>query len=366
MKKKLFILGLFTAGIVAAYVFYRAEHPSAVASTTPIPVVAQIVQRQDFPVVLEALGQVNAYNSVTIKARVDGEIKRVDFQEGQDVKQGDLLIEIDSRPFEAILDQNIAKKTQDEANLANARTDLTRYSTLLHQNFASRQQYDTQFALVASEEAQVQADQAAVEAAQIQLGFTKIYAPLSGRVGYRLVDQGNMVQASAQTGLLVINQYQPIAVTFTLPEAQMDEITRLQQAGSTKISVFTSNGTLLAQNGVLEAVDNHVDSLSGTITLKVKFANKNNNLTPGFAVVVHILTGVDKNVPVIPSFAVQRGERGFYVYVIDNQDNVTPRTIHVLHQSAQFVSISQGLSGGERIVTEGQVRLRPGTHVVAE
>ena len=194
---------------------------------TPVDATAAVAK--DFPVLLESLGQVAAYQSVTVKVRVDGEITKIGFKEGQMVKQGDLIAEIDPRPFQAALEQAEAKKSQDDATLANAKRDLERYSTLAKQSFASAQQLDTQKALVNSNTALVAADQAAIDAANVQLGYTKIYAPLTGRIGYRLVDQGNMVQASQQTGIAVINQLQPISVNFTAPEASVGEINALMK-----------------------------------------------------------------------------------------------------------------------------------------
>ncbi len=233
-----------------------AAKSDAPAAPQPVTVEAQEVEAKDFPIVLESLGQVAPYQTVSVKARIDGQITRIAFKEGQMVKEGDLLAEIDPRPFQAAVEQAEAKKSQDEANLANAKRDLDRYSTLAKQSFASQQQLDTQKALVNNNTSLVAADDASLDAAKTQLSYTKIAAPLSGRVGYRLVDQGNMVAASQQTGIVVINQLQPISVNFTAPEEQVGEINALMKAGNAKITVKTTDGQPLSE-GVLEVVDNH-------------------------------------------------------------------------------------------------------------
>jgi multidrug efflux system membrane fusion protein len=327
-----------------------------------VPVEAQTATRKDFPVVLENLGQVAAYNTVTVKARIDGQITRIAFQEGQTVKEGDLLAEIDARPFQAALDQARAKKKQDEANLANAKLDLTRYSTLVQQNFASRQQFDTQTSLVNQLTAQIAADAAAVDAAAVQLSYTKITAPLTGRVGYRLIDQGNMVAASQQTGIVVINQLQPIAVNFPAPEEQVGEVNALMKAGDARVTVKSTDGKELS-TGVLEVVDNHVDAATGTVTLKARFENADDKLWPGLAVIADLQLGIDKDAVVVPTASVQHGAQGLYVYVIGDDNKARPVTVKIAHENTQEAAIAQGLKGGEKIVTSGQSMLRPGALV---
>jgi multidrug efflux system membrane fusion protein len=343
----------------------RAEAPPASAQSPAVPVEAAIAARKDFPVVLEELGQVAAYNTVTVRARVDGQIDRIAFKEGQMVKKGDLLAEIDPRPFKAALDQAVAKKAQDEANLANARLDLERYSTLVKQNFATRQQFDTQTSLVSQLIAAVAADTAAVEAASVQLGYTRITAPLAGRLGYRLIDQGNMVAASQQTGVVVINELQPIAVTFPAPEEAVGEINALMKGGDAKVVAKSTDGKPLA-TGVLEVVDNQIDLATGTVKLKARFDNADNHLWPGLAVIADLTLGLDRDAVVVPTEAVQHGVSGLFVYVIGDDNKATPRPVKVAHQNPRETEIAEGLKGGERVVTAGQALLRPGALVAVQ
>ena len=342
-----------------------AAHPEAVQAPAAIPVEAETAARKNFTVVLENLGQVAAYNTVTVKARVDGQIMRIAFKEGQRVKEGDLLAEIDPRPFQATLDQAEAKKRQDEATLANAKLDLARYSTLVKKSFASQQQFDTQNSLVNQLIAQTAADAAAIDAAKVQLGYARITAPLTGRVGYRLIDQGNMVAASQQTGIVVIDQLHPIAVTFPAPEERVSEINELMKKGEAKVTVKTTDGKPLS-TGVLEVVDNHIDTATGTVTLKARFDNTDDKLWPGLAVIADLTLGVDKDAVVVPTAAVQHGVQGLFVYVIGADNKVSVRKVAVANQNTQETAIAEGLKGGEKIVTNGQALLRPGSLVAIQ
>jgi multidrug efflux system membrane fusion protein len=343
----------------------QADQAQAAPAPSAAPVQAEAVVRKDFPVLLEALGQVQAYNTVTVKARVDGQITKIAFNEGQIVHEGDLLAEIDARPFQAALDQAKAKKQQDEATVANANLDLSRYSTLVKQSFASQQQVDTQNALVNQLTAQIAADAAAIDAAKVQLGYTHITAPLTGKVGYRLVDQGNMVAASQQTGIVVIAELQPISVTFTAPEEQVGEINELMRKGQAKVAVKSTDGAMLS-TGALEVVDNQIDAATGTVKLKAKFENADQKLWPGLAVIADLTLGTDKDALVVPTSAVQHGSKGLFVYVVGDDNHVAARPIKIAHQNAQEAAIGEGLTDGERIVTEGQGLLRPGALVSVE
>ncbi len=338
---------------------------AAAAAAAPVPVEVQTVARKNFPVLLEALGQVAPYNTVTVKARIDGQVTRIAFDEGQTVKLGDLLATIDARPFQAALDQAKAKKNQDEASLANAKLDQARYSTLAKQSFASQQQLDTQNALVNQLTAQIAADAAAVDAATTQLSYTTITAPLTGRVGFRLIDQGNMVAASQQTGIVIIDQLHPIAVTFTAPEEQVGEINALMKTGDAKVEVKTTDGAPLA-TGVLEVVDNHVDTATGTVKLKARFTNEDNHLWPGLAVIADLTLGDDKNAVVIPTAAVQHSQKGLFVYVVGDDNKVEVRPVKISHQNEQEAALASGLKDGERIVVNGQSLLRPGSTVAVQ
>ncbi len=336
-------------------------------SGAPAPILVSVTpaKRADFPVVLEGLGQVQAYNTVLVRARVDGQIEKIAFKEGQMVKEGDLLAQIDPRPFQATLDQAIAKKAQDEANLANAKLDLARYATLAKKDFATRQQLDTQNALVLQLTATIAADAAAIDAARVQLDYTTIRAPISGRAGFRLIDEGNLVNAGQQTGIVSIAQLRPIAVVFTEPQEYVDQINQLLAKGTPEVTVTNADGVKLA-TGKLTISDNQVDVATGTIRLKAEFANTDDALWPGQAVTTELTLGVDKDVLVLPAEAIQHGENGLFVYVVDEQDRAEARSVKVAHQNATTAVISEGLKKGERVVTKGGFLLEPGAQVATD
>jgi multidrug efflux system membrane fusion protein len=338
-----------------------AQQPQASA---PAPIVVSVapVKRADFPIVLQSIGQAQAYNTVLVRARVDGQILKIAFNEGQMVKQGDLLAQIDPRPFQAALDQAVAKKAQDEANLANAKLDLARYATLAKQDFATRQQLDTQNALVLQLTASLAADVAAIDAAKTQLDYTTIRAPISGRAGFRLIDEGNLVNAGQQTGIVSIAQLQPIAVIFAEPQEYVNRINEELAAGSPQVTVSDADGHKLA-TGRLSISDNQVDLPTGTIRLKAEFDNKDNALWPGLAVTTGLQLGVDKGVLIVPAEVVQHGEKGPYVFIVDDQDRAQVRQVKVAHQDTATAVISDGLQEGDRVVTSGQFLLQPGSIV---
>jgi len=344
-----------------------ADPPVAAQPEGPAPILVSVspVKRADFPIVLESLGQVQAYNTVTVRARVDGQVVKIAFKEGQNVNEGDLLAEIDPRPFQAALDQAKAKKTQDAANLVNARLDLQRYSTLAKQNYASQQQLDTQDALVNQLIAQIAADAAASDAAQVQLDYTKIRAPISGRAGFRLIDEGNMVNASQQTGIVVIAQIHPIAVIFTAPEDEVGHINAILASGEPKVAVKNTDAVTLA-TGKLTITDNQVDTTTGTLRLKAEFENKDNALWPGLAVTTGLTVGVDKDALLVPTASVQHGQQGLYVYVVDDQNRAAMRPVTISHENTANSVVTQGLKEGDRVVTVGQFLLQPGTPVAID
>jgi membrane fusion protein, multidrug efflux system len=335
------------------------------SGVAPVAVSVTPVKRTDFPVILESLGQVQAYNTVLVRARVDGQIEKIAFQEGQKVKQGDLLAQIDPRPFQATLDQAVAKKAQDEANLANAKLDLTRYATLAKQDFATKQQLDTQNSLVLQLTASLAADTAAIDAARVQLDYTTIRAPISGRAGFRLIDEGNLVNAGQQTGIVTIDQLQPISVIFTEPQENVVRINQELAEGAPEVTVMNADGAELA-TGRLAISDNQIDLATGTIRLKAEFENKDNSLWPGLAVTTGLKLGVDKNILTVPADAVQHGQSGLYVYVIDDQNLAAVRTVKVARLNTNTAVISDGLKEGERVVTTGQFLLQPGTLVTID
>jgi multidrug efflux system membrane fusion protein len=342
----------------------RASAPAA-ADSNPQPALVSVAaaKRVDFPVYVDGLGQAQAYNTVTVRTRVDGQIEKIAFQEGQMVKAGDLIAQIDPRPFQAALDQAKAKQAQDEANLANAKLDLQRYATLVKQSFATQQQYDTQNALVMQLIASIAADAAAIDAAQVQLDYTTIDAPISGRVGFRLVDEGNLVAAAQQTGIVTIAQLQPIAVVFTAPEDDVPRINAALAAGAPQVQVRTSDGDRLLATGKLTVVDNQVDVTTGTIRLKAEFENGDNALWPGLAVATRLMVDVARNALAVPGRAVQHGPGGLFVYVVDDQSRVAVRPVSVSHEDEELAVIDKGLNEGDRVVTVGQYGLQPGARV---
>src|SRR5271166_5045557 len=336
--------------------------PGQTAGPAPIVVSVTPVKRADFPVVLQSIGQVQAYNTVLVRARVDGQIMKIAFNEGQMVKEGDLLAQIDPRPFQATLDQAVAKKAQDEANLANAKLDQARYSTLAKQDFATKQQLDTQNALVLQLTASIAADAATIDAARTQLDYTTIRAPISGRAGFRLIDEGNLVNAGQQTGIVSIAQLQPISVIFAEPQEYVTRINEELAAGSPEVTVMDAEGHKLAV-GRLTISDNQVELATGTIRLKGEFENKDNALWPGLAVTTGLQLGVDKDALIVPTEVVQHGQNGLYVFVVDHRNRAEVRPVKIAYQNTTTTVISDGLKEGDRVVTSGQFLLQPGSIV---
>jgi len=319
------------------------------------------VEKADFPVYLTSLGTVQAFNTVLVRSRVDGQIDKIAFTEGQLVKQGDLLTEIDPRPYQAVLDQAKAKKEQDEANLANVNLDLQRYVKL--GEFATRQQLDTQRSSVSQLTAQIAADVAAIANAQTQLDYTQISAPISGVVGLRLVDIGNIVNASQQTGIVTITQIEPIAIIFTAPEDQLPDIKDAQGATPLKTIAITTDGKRPLAEGKLAVVNNQVDSTSGTIRLKAVFENKDHALWPGQSVSTRLLIRTLKNATVVPDEAIQHGVEGLYVFTVDQNNKAELRKVKVSQSIDGHSVIEKGVSPGERVITTGQFKVQPGTLV---
>src|SRR5215813_13734315 len=280
------------------------QQPKAPA---PIPVTVQAIQNSNFPVYLNGLGTVQPYDTVTVRSRVDGQVIKVGFRQGQMVNEGDLLVEIDPRPYQAALEQAQAKKAQDEANLKNARLDLERYTTLAKQDYASRQQLDTQQAKVDQLNAQLKGDQAAIDNAQTQVSYTTIRSPLTGKTGFRLVDPGNIVHATDQTGIVTVVKLQPISVVFTAPEENIGEINKALAVGNVPVTALSSDGKKVLGQGRLALVDNKVDQASGTIHMKATFKNDENALWPGLSVSTRLLVDTRKNVLVAPNDVLQRG-----------------------------------------------------------
>ncbi|GAA0566173.1 hypothetical protein GCM10009416_00130 [Craurococcus roseus] len=327
----------------------------------PVPVTAAAAARQDVPIVLDAIGTVQAFNTITVRAQVDGQLVEIAFREGQEVKQGDLLARIDPRAYQAALDQAVAKKAQDEALLANARLDLQRYTALARNEGVSRQQQDTQRAQVAQYEAQVAGDQAAIDSARTQLSFTTIRSPIEGRVGLRLVDQGNLVRAGDATGIVSVAQLRPIAVVFTLPQQELPRVLEALARGPVPVEAQTSGGS--AAQGELLTLDNVVDAQTGTMKLKASFPNEDGRLWPGAFARVRLQVDTVPDATTVPLVAVQRGPDGAYAFVVGPDRTVEQRPLRLGPLTAAEAVVLGGVRPGEQVVTSGALRLTPGAQV---
>jgi multidrug efflux system membrane fusion protein len=362
---------LVIAGIGYAIWFWPAGSGGQAArnrnANQPIPVLVATAEQQDAPIFLEALGTVQAFNTVTVKPMVDGPLNAVNFTEGQTVKKGDVLAQIDPRTYQAALDQATAKKAQDEAQLANARLDLARYTKLAANNYTSGQQADTARAQVAQDEALVRQDQAQIDNARTLLGYTTIASPLDGRTGIRQVDAGNIVHASDTTGLVVLTQLQPISVLFTLPQQALAQVSRAMSQGAAKVLAYAQgtvgNASAVLDTGTLTVLDNQVDPTTGTIKLKATFPNPGHRLWPGAFVGVQVQVDTAKDAVVVPPDAVQRGPRSTYVYVVNADGSTTRRDVKVGHEDAQASIIADGVKPGEKVVVDGASRLNDGSKV---
>jgi membrane fusion protein, multidrug efflux system len=372
MKRSVFAavaLAILSAAGATAYL-NRHSAPAAEAPAPPpaapgVPVTAGTVKATDVPVFLSGIGSVQGYNTVTIKPRVDGQIVNVAFEEGQEVKAGAPLIQIDPRPFQAALDQMSAQKEKDEAQLAGAQADLARYAQLVPSGYQTRQSYDQQRAQVGQLQAAIKADEAQIENARLNLGYTDIRAPISGRLGMRLVDIGNMVRATDSTGLVTISQLKPIFVNFTLPQEHLHKIHEKQAGGALNVLAYGSDNKTQVGEGKLTVIDNAIDQPTGTIKLKATFANADERLWPGEFVNVRLILQTRRGVPTVPAQTVQDGPNGQYAYVIADDSTVERRPVEVSSVQDGIAVISKGLSVGEKVVVEGQYRLTNGARVKA-
>lgn len=367
----LIVLGVILGGL--AYIGWYAFQPKAGGANRggpgarldlPVPVLAATPRIQDVPVYLDGVGSVKALNTVTVRSQVDGKLIAVNFTEGQDVKKGDVLGEIDPVIYKAQYDQAVAKKAQDEALLANQRLDLIRYQQLAASNAGSKQQADTQRAVVAQQEALVNADQAAIDNTQATLGYTKIIAPLSGRAGLRQVDQGNIIHAADVTGLVIITQLQPIAVQFSLPQQQIVRVNAASAKGTLAVDVFGNDGVTVVDTGKLSGIDNQVDPTTGTLKLKAEFPNGKFQLWPGQFVNVRLKVETLEKALVVPTSAVQRGPAGTFSYVIGSDNVATAKPVVVTQQNENDAVIASGISMSDRVVTTGFANLSDGAKVL--
>jgi membrane fusion protein, multidrug efflux system len=355
------------AAAAFAYVF-EAPAPATAAQkprvAAAVPVTPGTVRLADVPVFLNGIGTVQAFNTVTIKSRVDGQIVGVQFTEGQEVKAGAPLFRIDPRSYQAALDQAEAALEKDRAAFANAQLNLARDAQVLKSHLAiSQQQYDTDKATVAADKAQVDSDKAQVETARLNLGYTDIRAPISGRLGARLVDIGNLVHASDAGGLVTITQLQPIYVSFTLPQEHIDEIRDEQAKAPLAVDAYSSDGKRRLAIGKLSLIDNEINQATGTIHLKAAFANRDERLWPGEFVNVRMILKTRRGVATVPAETVQEGPNGHYAYVIRKDDTVERRAVEVAAVQDGIAVITKGLKPGERVVVDGQYRLTEGARV---
>ena len=328
----------------------------------PVPVSAAVAQRQDVPIYLTGLGTVQAYNSVIVKSRVDGQIVKINFSEGKDVRTGDVLVEIDPRPYEAALSQAHANKLKDEAQLENARLDFERLSNLIKTNAVSKQQLDAARALLGQLDATVKADQAAIDMAQTQLDYTKIRSPIDGRAGTRLIDIGNVVRTTDTGGIVTINQLNPIFVNFALPADSLPPVRARLKQGDVPVTAQDSNLVDLS-TGTLSVIDNQVNAATGTVTYKATFANGDEVLWPGQFVNVRVELEVRRDVLALPVRAVQQGPDGPFVFVVGPTRVVDKRTIKVGLLNKTTAIVDAGLQPGEIVVTDGQYRIQKGAQV---
>lgn len=363
-------VAIMLAGIVAWRLWgQRAPGPArgAGANDGPVPVTVVAAERKDVPIFLNALGTVQALNTVTVNAQVGGQLKALHFKEGEEVKKGDLIAEIDPRTYQAALDQATAKKKQDQAQLSASRSTLARYEQLIKQNFVAAQDLENQRQSVLQQEALIAADDAAISSARTELSYTRITAPIDGIAGIRQVDVGNLVTANGSTGIVVLTQVHPLNVVFSLPEQDIDRVrTSGEPADSLVVTALDRNDSHEIAKGVLKVVDNQIDASTGTFKLKSEFTNENNALWPGQFVNVRVQIKTVRGGVVVPATAVQRGPDGSYAYVVQADSTVAMQPLTLGDPAGDStVLITSGLDAGDKVVTEGQFRLKPGSKVQA-
>jgi multidrug efflux system membrane fusion protein len=356
--------GLLVLGFIV-WEFHGGAKADAPAAKGPagIRVDTAPVKRADVPSYAEGLGTVQAYYTDTITARVDGELVKVNFVEGQTVKKGDLLAQIDPRPYQAALDQAVASRDKDQAQLDNARLDQQRYETLAPQDLASKQTVDTQRALVHQLEAQVKSDDASIANARTQLDYTNITSPIDGRTGIRLVDPGNIVRAASTTGIVVVTQLQPISVVFTMPEDGLPALSLAMGRGPVKVTALSRDNRTELDQGTVALIDNQIDQTTGMVRLKGVFPNPHNTLWPGQFVNARVLLETRQGALIIPAAALERGPNGPFTYVLRADSTVEVRPLKLLDDSGDPVVVDSGLKEGEQVVTSNQYRLQPAAKV---
>jgi multidrug efflux system membrane fusion protein len=368
------IAALVIAAVVGVYYMPQAQQPRQSqtgfrgaqrggSSAEPVPVLASLAKSADVPVYFDGVGTARALNTVTVRPQVDGKIIKISFVEGQDVQKGFILAKIDPVTYQAAYDQTVAKKAQDEAQLANAKLDLERYTKLAATNAINKQQLDTQRALVSQLQAQVQLDQAAIDNARAILSYTDVIAPITGRTGIRQIDEGNIVKASDAMGIVILTQLRPISIFFNLPQQNLPELNKAFAEGALPVDALGPDGKTALDTGKVVVIDNQVDQTTGTVKLKAEFPNVNLQLWPGQFVNVRVLMDTLRQVVVVPTAAIQRGPNGTFVYVVKAEGTVTVRPVTLAQQDDVQSVIASGLQAGERVVTTGFARLTEGTAV---
>ena len=375
MKKSAFAIPLAAAAGLAAviampqlhgYLWSDVKAADAPPAAPPpgVPVTAGTVEAKDVPVFLQGIGTVQAYNMVAIKSRVDGQLVAMHYIEGQEVKAGDPLVQIDPRPYKAALDQAVANQEKDQANLTNAQVNFQRDEAMMPSNLAvSKQQYDNDKAAVVAGAALVDTDNAQIEAARLNLDYCKIVAPFDGRLSAKLVDVGNMVHSTDANPLVTITQIKPIFVSFTLAQEHLDAIKDAQANGQLDVKTYNADNSKLLSDGKLTLIDNTIDQSTGTIHLKATFANADERLWPGEFVNVRLILSTHQNAPTVPQQTVQVGPNGYYAYVIKPDNTVERRPVEVAAMQDGLAVISKGLNVGEKVVVDGQYRLTEGARV---
>ena len=369
VRKRLIMLAVLLP-LGAAVTWYALNHTAtparpaagAKAADAAVPVMIAEARREDVPVFLTGLGSVTAYNSVLIRSRVDGQILKLDFSEGQEVRAGDTLVEIDPKPLKALLSQAQAGMAKDQAQLANAKLDLTRATQLQNSGSVTKQQFDAARALVDQIDASTKVDEAVIDAAEVQLGYTTIRTPIDGRVGTRLVDVGNLVRASDTTGIVTVNQIKPIFVAFDLPSDSLPRVRAKMKAGDLSVTAVDNHGKDLA-TGRLTVVDNHVDAATATVRYKADFDNADEVLWPGQFVSVRLQLDIRQNAITVPSVAIEHGPDGAFVYIVDANHVVGKRPVMVGLANGTVTVVDEGLQPGEQVITDGQYRVQAGTTV---
>lgn len=369
MKTRAFLglsLTLAVCAVLAGCGSQSTKSAKAGAPPPAVPVGVAAVQQHDFNVYLTGLGSVQAFNTVSLKTRIDGQIMQVNFREGQDVKAGDLLILIDPRPYQVALQQAQANLEKDQAQLTNAKAQYERNKVLYEQGVIAKQDLDTLEASFGTYEGTIASDKAAIENAKLNLVYCRIISPINGRVGLRQVDPGNYVTAAGNTPMLVITQLHPIAVIFTLPEDQLQEVAQHMRSGTLDVDAYSRDDVNKLSSGKLLTIDNEIDQTTGTAKLKAVFDNPDNSLWPNQFVNVHLLLQTMKNAVTAPASAMQRGPDGTFAYVVDANNTVSMRPVKVALTQGNTVVVASGLQGGERVVTDGQEKLQAGSRVAPQ